>query len=443
MLRIRTLFVLFIGLFAYAAPLTVFALDPVGESITSTLWIGAVINTEEKGLVEAVWKKGGEDATTRGDRVIWGHFSASPSDVTWGSENNPDLYVKIWFDVSGRVDVNFFHVSVPDIVVYSDYPYDGTIDEQGTTTMETRYIRQYYEGGQSHSDENIEDGLPSSGSLPLEEPVGQAATSALRTGAIINTVEKGPVEAIWRLGGQDMTERGDHVIWGFYYASPDDVDWGTENNPDLFFKIWFDVSGRIDVNYFHVSVPDIDIFSDYPSSGAYEQMGKAVMASRYVRHEYQKKGVQFAVDLPDTLKTADVTVLTSAGEYSLAETDTLGPSETPISPLLMTASLGEEPIGFTIAEPGKEEVAVSCLETAVTIIIFRNLFYTVPYQFLSELKAVVGQVSEVQTLSNTLCQALSEDPKALVSPSAALEAAIQAASAAVNDTVNELYGSTN
>ena len=36
-----------------------------------------------------------------------GHFYASPSDVTWGSSNNPDLFVKIWFDVSGRVDVNF------------------------------------------------------------------------------------------------------------------------------------------------------------------------------------------------------------------------------------------------------------------------------------------------------------------------------------------------
>ena len=53
--------------------------------------------------------------------------------MTWGSQNNPDLFVKIWFDVCGRVDVNFFHVSVPDIEVYSDLPDDGTYDQKGTT----------------------------------------------------------------------------------------------------------------------------------------------------------------------------------------------------------------------------------------------------------------------------------------------------------------------
>lgn len=72
------------------------------------------------------------------------HFYASPSDVTWGSSNNPDLFVKIWFDVSGRVDVNFFHVSVPDIEVYSDLPDDSVYDQKGTTIMDNRYIRHEY-----------------------------------------------------------------------------------------------------------------------------------------------------------------------------------------------------------------------------------------------------------------------------------------------------------
>ncbi len=92
-----------------------FALTPSGNQITSDLWIAAVINTEEKGPVEAVWQKGGEDTTSRGDMVLWGYFYANPSDVNWGSLNNPEIFVKVWFDVSGRVDVNYFHVSVPDI----------------------------------------------------------------------------------------------------------------------------------------------------------------------------------------------------------------------------------------------------------------------------------------------------------------------------------------
>jgi Carbohydrate family 9 binding domain-like len=257
-----------------------------GNLVTDDLWIRAVITTEEKGAIEAVWQKGGEDTTSRGDRVIWGHFYASPNDVTWGSENNPDLFAKIWFDVSGRVDVNFFHVSVPDIEVYSNYPYDGTADEQGTTTMSRRYIRQYYQGGQSYSDESYEDGNPPSGYSPAGNPSGYSTINDLRIGSMINTVEKGPVDAVWRLGGQDTTARGDQVVWGLFYASPSDVTWGSSNNPDLFVKIWFDVGGRVDVNFFHVSVPDIEVYSDLPNNSSYDQKGTTIMDNRYIRHEY-------------------------------------------------------------------------------------------------------------------------------------------------------------
>ena len=270
----------------------VYLSDPPGNGlengylVTSDLWIRAVINTEEKGPIEAVWQKGGEDTTSRGDRVIWGHFYASPNDVTWGSQDNPDLFVKIWFDVSGRVDVNFFHVSVPDIEVYSDYSYDGTVDEHGTTTMTRRYIRQYYENGQSYSEENYEDGNPPSGYSPSGNPSGYSTINDLRVGSIINTVEKGPIDGVWRLGGQDTTSRGDQVVWGHFYASPTDVTWGSENNPDLFVKIWFDVSGRTDVNFFHVSVPDIEVYSDLPKDNTYDQQGTTIMNNRYIRHEY-------------------------------------------------------------------------------------------------------------------------------------------------------------
>jgi hypothetical protein len=257
-----------------------------GNMITSDLWIRAVINTEEKGPVEAVWQKGGEDITSRGDRVIWGHFYASPSDVTWGSQNNPDLFVKIWFDVGGRVDVNFFHVSAPDIEVYSDYPYDGIPDEHGTTTMSRRYIRQYYENGQCHSEDKCEDGNPPSGYTAMGNPSGYSTINDLRIGSMINTVEKGPVDALWRLGGQDTTARGDQVVWGHFYACPNDVTWGSQNNPDLFVKIWFDVGGRVDVNFFHVSVPDIEVYSDFPDDNTFDQIGTTIMNNRYIRHEY-------------------------------------------------------------------------------------------------------------------------------------------------------------
>ena len=105
---------------------------------------------------------------------------------------------------------------------------------------------------------------------------------------MINTVEKGPIDALWRLGGQDTTARGDQVVWGHFYASPTDVTWGSQDNPDLFVKIWFDVSGRVDVNFFHVSVPDIEVYSDLSDEGTYDQQGTTIMDNRYIRHEYHR-----------------------------------------------------------------------------------------------------------------------------------------------------------
>jgi len=86
------------------------------------------------------------DRTPFPGEMRWSGNTSMPAPLmsTWGSENNPDLFVKIWFDVSGRVDVNFFHVSVPDIEVYSNLPDDGTYDQKGTTTMDNRYIRHEY-----------------------------------------------------------------------------------------------------------------------------------------------------------------------------------------------------------------------------------------------------------------------------------------------------------
>jgi cyclophilin family peptidyl-prolyl cis-trans isomerase/DNA-binding beta-propeller fold protein YncE len=255
------------------------------------LWIRAVIHTEDAGDIEAVWQKGGQDTTDRGDKVIWGHFYANPDDVSWGYPQNPDLFVKIWFDVDGRVDVNFFHVSVPDIEVYSDYLPDEQPYQSGVTTMERRYIRQYYKDGETGMDENDEDGIAAQGYSPERNPRGCPTLNDLRIGAVIKTEEKGYVEGQWHLGGTGITERGDQVFWGHFYASPSDVAWGSENNPDLFVKIWFDIDGRIDVNFFHVSVPEIEVYSALPDDGIYDNKGTAIMADRYIRHEYSREPV--------------------------------------------------------------------------------------------------------------------------------------------------------
>ncbi len=259
---------------------------PSGSRVTDDLWIKASIHSVEKGPIEAVWKQGSDSKTLRGDRVIWGYFYANPADVSWGSENNPDAFVKVWYDVSGRIDVNFFHVSVPDIEVTSAMS-DNVNGQSNVTTMSKRYARHTY--GQ---------GTPSSELLDTPEtPFGLAnanpkhnlvAVQDLQIGALIQTQERGAIEGVWHLGSTGTTARGDQVAWGFFYASPGDVSWGFENNPEVYVKVWYDVvAKRVDVNFFHVSAPDIDVYSGF-SSGNYDNGSRVTTGDRYTRHVYQK-----------------------------------------------------------------------------------------------------------------------------------------------------------
>jgi len=172
----------FVMVMAFAVSTSAYA---AGYRVTDDLWIRAVINTVD-GPIDAVLYKGGEKMTERGDTVIWGYFYVDPDilgilhdwgydtpDVSWGSKDNPDLYVKIWFDVTGRIDVNFFHVSVPTIDIYTEYPYNGSYDKHGTATMDNRYIRHEYwrQNSTTESCENIDGNWNISGTLSMIDKI--------------------------------------------------------------------------------------------------------------------------------------------------------------------------------------------------------------------------------------------------------------------------------
>ena len=261
---------------------------PAGTVVTGSLWVGAVIKTEDKGPIEGVWQLGGEDTTARGDRVIWGYFYVDPNVMSWGNRDNPDLFVKIWIDVNGPIYVDYFHVSVPDIAVYTDFSYDGTPDQQGTATLTNRFVEHYQINGASGSHVQSENGLPPSGYAATGNPMATQLIYSLRIGAVINTEDMGPIDGVWRLGGQDTTSRGDQVVWGYFYADPNVMSWGSQDNPDLFVKIWFDVTGPVYVDFFHVSVPDIEVYSGVSGTGGYENSGTTILTNRFVEHAYDE-----------------------------------------------------------------------------------------------------------------------------------------------------------
>ncbi len=250
----------------------------------------ARIYTSDQGIIDGIWHLGGEDMTPRGDRVLWGYFYSDPDIVSWGSANNPDLFVKIWFDVNEDVYFSYLHESVPQIQVYSAnstgmrHPTD--VRHNDVATLSNRYVGHYYlpRMGTSKAEFQSDFGDPAPNLPARGNPTGYRIKNDLRIGAIIQTEDQGPIEGVWRKGGEDRTARGDQVVWGYFYADPKIMNWGSSENPDLFVKIWFDVTGYIVINYFHASIPNIEVYSDYPGNGSYDQRGTTTNQDRYIRH---------------------------------------------------------------------------------------------------------------------------------------------------------------
>ncbi len=239
--------------------------------------------------------------------------------LTSSSENQEAPFLKngslsfsyyFWADIFKGEDIrDAFGRSSDAVIRMQDPQLDGDSNGESNTAQDYDAVRNVFIGkgnqirwigddvlkrrailvaGGSQSDElwPAVDGNPPPGYFPLNSPSGILTINDLRIGTVINTTEKGFVDALWHEGGDSLTAGGHQVLWGYFHANPGDVSWGSVNNPDLFVKVWFDAGGRVDVNYFHVSVPDIEVYSAFPDEGIYHQKGTTMMENRYIRHEY-------------------------------------------------------------------------------------------------------------------------------------------------------------
>ena len=85
--------------------------------------LGEILNTSDDGRNSGTfyleWREVQRFTDRNGNTVIAGYLYASHNTVGWGSPANPEVYVKVWFDRSGALAVNFFHVGYFDIKVFS------------------------------------------------------------------------------------------------------------------------------------------------------------------------------------------------------------------------------------------------------------------------------------------------------------------------------------
>lgn len=261
----------------------------LGAMATENLWLRAVVRTQETGPVEAIWQKSGEYVTPAGSRMSWGYFYVSANDVYWGNENNPELFVKIRVDPDGRTEVNYFHSSILDIDIFSDCPYDGKTDEQDRLTLKRQYLTHSFKNGGSCSaeEEQVNAVLaPRIAGQKAELCCELAAIDDLRLGAAIDTPDRGLVSALWHLGGEGISFRGDQVAWGYFHAGPSNIPGNTPDDPLVLVKIWFDMNGSLYVNFIHASEGTIETHVDIDNVRVKKKI--AVLNDRYLRYGYQR-----------------------------------------------------------------------------------------------------------------------------------------------------------
>lgn len=140
-----TMAITLIGLALLLVAGTGMAAQDVGYSVTSELWAKAVFKTPG-GDVTLVWSEVGSDTTPSGARVVSGYFYADPNDYAYGSQYNPEVFVKIYIDPSGWCNMAFNHVTVDNVVVYSAHNYSGSANQTGTAALTNRLVEHQYNG---------------------------------------------------------------------------------------------------------------------------------------------------------------------------------------------------------------------------------------------------------------------------------------------------------
>lgn len=135
--------------------------------------------------------------------------------------------------------------------------------------------------------------------------------------------------------------------------------------------------------------------------------------------------------LPDSIDQAELVVL--SGRES-SKVDEEGNTKIPClakAPFMAVAQVNGTPVAMCLIDPGRDDNEISCLETAVALVIIRAGLLTTPDNLKPDLIAEVKNVSEVQSLGNSICDALGDDITAVVNPGPALKSALLTAEEAV------------
>lgn len=147
-MRVKVLFFYLVAVcccLSVLSPASAVAAENIGYNVTSELWAKAVLQTPS-GPIYLIWREVGADTTPSGASVVSGYFYACPDDFAYGSEYNPEVFVKIYIDPSGWANIAFNHVTVDPVDISSAHNYSGSANQSGTITTSSRLAEHQYDG---------------------------------------------------------------------------------------------------------------------------------------------------------------------------------------------------------------------------------------------------------------------------------------------------------
>ena len=116
-----------------------------GYTLTSELWAKAILQVSDA-PVTLIWQVVGTDLTPSGARVVSGYFYADPDVFAYGSPYNPEVFVKVYIDPGGWANIAFNHVTVDEVTLFSAHQYDGSVNQNGLVSLESRLAEHSYTG---------------------------------------------------------------------------------------------------------------------------------------------------------------------------------------------------------------------------------------------------------------------------------------------------------
>ena len=265
-----------------------------GYHLTSALWARAVLEVPGYPVV-LKWKMIGTDITESGDQVVSGYFYADADDFAFGSEYNPELFVKIYIATNGWCNIVFNHVTVDPVSIDSEHiaSDSSVLAKSGTVTLSKRLLEHQY------NDVAID--------YDLESPEEAPETSNTYAWDLWAEANLGGTKLIWKVVGRDTMPSGDQVVSGYFYGQSNQLKEGSIYNPEVYVKIYVAKNGWANIAFNHVTVDDVEISSAHHYAGQADQTGTISLCRRLLEHPYE------GVVGSDDTETYGITVSGSVG----------------------------------------------------------------------------------------------------------------------------------